>query len=262
MLDRPTSPSTMFILMVGGLVMGGCSGGSQKTQDTAPQCPDGGTYNSITGECTTGTVGGDTATDPSDTSADTDDESDTGRDTGTDRADTGGSDTSTTGDTIADTTASDTEVSDTSVADADTSTTSDTGPTAALTGTITRESGTEPEEDGKGNLYIAVMDREPISNQDSAKAVAYKLIKNTDFSSASASVDYTITGIPTRTDKYYLTAFLDDDGTASGQGPSEAGPDTGDLVALKSTVPPESYSKALTKPQEYTLDMALNFKMF
>ncbi len=180
-------------------------------------------------------------TDPTDIAVD-----DTGADV---TVDTGpGEDTT----VVEDTTVTDTTVTDTTVTE---DTTVVAG--ATLAGTITRSANPERGADGIGNVYVAVLDSNPLGfGGGTPTTVAVQLIENVDLSAAGASVDYRITGIPTRSEPYYISAFLDDDGNAGLDAP---GPDAGDLLNLESPLPPSIPTLAITEEIEYTFPIDLNF---
>lgn len=130
-----------------------------------------------------------------------------------------------------------------------------------LVGVVKRQASASPEEDGVGNLYIAMFDKDPISNRESAQLVGFQLIEDADLADASNEVAYRIEGITPRADEYYVTAFLDDDGTADTSNPEQAGPDGGDLVAVDSFFPPSSPKVTVDAATEVSFDVVLNFNM-
>lgn len=123
------------------------------------------------------------------------------------------------------------------------------GTTATLTGTLTRS--TDPRNGGIGNLYIAVLDGDPILG--SPNLVARQLIENVDVNPADFSITYEVKDIPVRSEKYYYTAFLDDNMNA-GMG-ADAGPDKGDLIELSGFSVP---TKVIDQPITYQVDITLN----
>lgn len=126
----------------------------------------------------------------------------------------------------------------------------------AIAGRVTRTA--MPAAGGRGHLYIAVFDRDPVTDRMGARAVARTRIENVDMSSPSASVSYRVEGIPPRAMPYYVTAFLDDNGTVDERDPERAGPDRGDLVALEGFSSPR-----VTVPDARTVmfDLVLNFNL-
>jgi hypothetical protein len=127
---------------------------------------------------------------------------------------------------------------------------------ATLTGKITRS--TAPKAGGKGGLYVAIFERNPITNQNDPGLVARTLIPDADMTAAGASYTYTLGPIPTRAEAYYITAFLDDNNTVNMNDPSKAGPDKGDLVSLDGFNFP---TVTVSQPGEETLDIVLNIAM-
>lgn len=127
---------------------------------------------------------------------------------------------------------------------------------ATLTGTITRSA--QPAAGGIGNLYIAVFTLDPVSNADTTVNVANARIENADMSADDAMVTYTMLGVPPRAEPYYVTAFLDDNGTVDTTDPANAGPDRGDLVAIDGFASPQV---SITSETTVTLDLDLNFNL-
>lgn len=121
---------------------------------------------------------------------------------------------------------------------------------ASLSGTIRRTA--TPKAGGKGPLYIAVFDGNPVVDSKNAVLVGQTLIAEADLAAMDAMVSYRIEGIPSSTKVRQVLAFLDDNRTAK---PPGTGPDAGDLVTLdgiggiKVTLPAE---------QEVTLNLVLN----
>jgi hypothetical protein len=103
--------------------------------------------------------------------------------------------------------------------------------TARLFGMVTRSA--EPTAGGDGDLYIAVFDKDPVLDMDTAQVVARNLVENADLSAGNASVAYEVLDIPPRAEAYYLVAFLDDNDSVNPENPDEAGPDGGDLLSLR-----------------------------
>lgn len=125
---------------------------------------------------------------------------------------------------------------------------------AALVGKVARKSGTKPSAGGKGSLYIAVFDGNPIIDSKGAKLVARTLIENVDMSADTASVDYRVEGIPPASTERQVVAFLDDNKTATESNPA---PDKGDLV----TIDIAGFSGIKVKvptPGDHTLNLQLN----
>lgn len=102
-----------------------------------------------------------------------------------------------------------------------------------------------------------------MSGLRAGEPVAFQLIEDADLAETSSEVPYELTGIPPRAEDDYVAAFLDDDGTSDDvSDPSEAGPDTGDLVAVGSTLPPSSPSVTIDTATEVNFTIELNFNMF
>lgn len=126
---------------------------------------------------------------------------------------------------------------------------------AVLTGAVSRTA--EPMADGVGGLYIAVFDRDPVSDPDNAMAVGMVVVEDVDMTDPSTTVDYTVMGIPPRTDPYFVTAFLDDNDNATMS--ADAGPDRGDLVAIEGVA--SSPRVTLDAADTFELDLVLNFNL-
>ncbi|TNE84958.1 MAG: hypothetical protein EP330_26495 [Deltaproteobacteria bacterium] len=126
-----------------------------------------------------------------------------------------------------------------------------TATTATLTGVIDRS--TEPASGGVGDLYVVVMDENPMTG--GGNAIGAVIVENVDFSGSGASVTYTISDIPPSSTELYVTAFLDDNGTASEEDP---GPDQGDLVAMEGISFP---TITLDAARTYELDLTLSLSM-
>jgi len=127
---------------------------------------------------------------------------------------------------------------------------------ATLTGTITRSAA--PAAGGRGSLYIAIFDVDPVMNRDSAMLIASARLEDVDMSGDGASVSYTVPGIPPRAEPYFVTAFLDDNMTVVATDPTMAGPDRGDLIAIMGFASP---SVAVTTATEVVFDLDLNFNL-
>ena len=84
-------------------------------------------------------------------------------------------------------------------------------------------------EDGVGNLYVAVFDKDPVWNSNSATAMGRQVIRDVDFNTDGPPPSYSISGVPPRSSAYYLLAFFDDNGTADETEPT---PDKGDLISF------------------------------
>jgi hypothetical protein len=113
---------------------------------------------------------------------------------------------------------------------------------------------------GRGNLYIAVFTEDPVTMGAGATPVANLRLDAVDMSADGASIPYTMPGIPPRAEPYFVTAFLDDNGTASTSDPSMAGPDRGDLVTIDAASfgsPRVTVASATT----VNFDIVLNFNL-
>lgn len=126
---------------------------------------------------------------------------------------------------------------------------------AKLVGKVTRVAATKPQHGGKGTIYLAVFDHDPVGDRMNAKVVGQALLPSTDFNPDTASIAYEIGGLTPRSAAYYVIAFLDDDGNASSTGPS---PSKGDLVSLDGISAPKV---VLASPGTVTLDLPLTMAM-
>lgn len=126
--------------------------------------------------------------------------------------------------------------------------------TASVAGKISRSA--QPSGDAKGSVYVALFDKDPIANKDTAKAVGNALISAADLSAAGTSVSYSIDGVPPRPEDYYAIAFLDDNGNVDQANPAAAGPDKGDLVSLNGVSAPK-IKLAEAGPHTQDLDLSL-----
>lgn len=146
---------------------------------------------------------------------------------------------------------------DTAVTSQDTGATVDTSDTAATTATLhgVIDRSTEPAAGGIGNLYVVVMDENPMTG--GGNAVGAVVIDNTDFTGADATYSYTITDIPPSTTELFVTAFLDDNSSADADNP---GPDQGDLVAMEGiSFPTVVMDQAATYEMDITLSLSMPF---
>jgi hypothetical protein len=128
---------------------------------------------------------------------------------------------------------------------------------ATLTGLVKRVATTQPSAGGKGNVYVAVFDNDPVVNRQNARSVGNALVADADMSSATASVRYTITNLPPRSQQYFVIAFLDDNKNAPANAPA---PDRGDLVSMDGfSAPKVTLSSATSVTLDLNLTMALPF---
>jgi len=126
---------------------------------------------------------------------------------------------------------------------------------ATLTGLVKRVATTQPNAGGKGNVYVAVFDSDPVVNRQNARSVGNALVADADMSSATASVRYTITNLPPRSQHYFVIAFLDDNKNAPAGAPA---PDRGDLVSMDGFSAPKV---TLSSSTSVTLDLNLTMAM-
>jgi hypothetical protein len=149
----------------------------------------------------------------------------------------------------------------TDTAGPDTVETDTVAPTGAvLTGVVSRSGDPASDGDGIGDLYIAVLDGNPLAGFGGGgatpNAVGVQLIENADLSLTSTQIEYRIEGIPPRAEAYFISAFLDDDDNAEpGAG---AQPDRGDLLNLESLLPPAIPSLVMDSATEFLYDIDLN----
>lgn len=131
------------------------------------------------------------------------------------------------------------------------------GSTATLTGMVKRVATTNPSAGGKGPIYVAVFDSDPVTNRQNARSVGNALINDADMTSATAAVPYTITNLPPRSQQYFVIAFLDDNKTATTANPA---PDRGDLVSMDGfSAPKVTLASATSVTLDLNLTMALPF---
>lgn len=126
----------------------------------------------------------------------------------------------------------------------------------SIEGFVTRSA--MPAAGGRGHLYVAVFSADPVTDREGAMNVGNTRIDDVDMSSPSARIPYAVLGIPPRSETYYVTAFLDDNGTVDASDPASAGPDRGDLVALDGF---GSVSVTVSDETPVTLDLDLNFNL-
>lgn len=126
---------------------------------------------------------------------------------------------------------------------------------AKLVGKVSRTAAAKPQHGGKGNVYLAVFDHDPVGDRTNAKVVGQAILPSVDFTADTASVAYEVDGLPPRSAAYYVIAFLDDDGNASSTGPS---PSKGDLVSLDGISAPKV---VLASAKSVTLDLPLTTAM-
>jgi hypothetical protein len=129
--------------------------------------------------------------------------------------------------------------------------------TASLMGEVTRS--IEPVHGGIGTLYLAVFELDPVENMDAGlMPLAQATVAEVDLHAEGSSVTYEITDIAPRAEPYFVTAFLDDNGTVNVADPETSGPDMGDLVSLDGFASP---AVVLDKAGTLAFDIDLNFAM-
>jgi hypothetical protein len=122
---------------------------------------------------------------------------------------------------------------------------------ATLTGTV--DAAAQPSAGGLGDLYVVVMDDNPING--GGNMVGGQIIENVNFATPAASYGYTISDIPPSSTTLYVTAFLDDNGNAN---PGAPQPDKGDLVAMQGISFP---TIVIDQANDYALDLTLSIAM-
>jgi len=125
----------------------------------------------------------------------------------------------------------------------------------SIEGNVTRSA--MPAAGGRGDLYVAVFASDPVTDR-MARNIANARIDDVDMSATPVSVPYTVVGIPTRAEPYFITAFLDDNNTVDPTDPSRAGPDRGDLVALEGF---SSIRVTVANDTPVSLNIDLNFNL-
>ncbi len=128
--------------------------------------------------------------------------------------------------------------------------------TATLHGRITRSAS--PSAGGVGHLYVAVFADNPMIAGDGAEVVGRTRTDDVDMRDGGAFFDYEVADITPRTEPYYVTGFLDDNGTVDESAPSSAGPDRGDLVSLDGIAIP---TVTMSAPVRVEFDIDLNIAM-
>ncbi len=126
--------------------------------------------------------------------------------------------------------------------------------TGTLSGSVSRTASPGSAGDARGPVYIALFDRDPISNMSSAVVVSRVRIENVDLSGGGATIAYSLTDIPPRATDYFIVAFLDDNANVDPMSTS-AGPDKGDLVSLDGFASPKV---KVTAPEVKTHNLVLN----
>ena len=136
---------------------------------------------------------------------------------------------------------------------------SDSGPaaeTGTIQGNVTRTA--RPRAGGIGALFIAVFDRDPVFDPDNVVVVGGDQINDADMNPSDVSIPYRIEAVPVRAETYFITAFLDDDGTVDTSDPDTLGPDRGDLISTMGLATPRV---GVTEPGVVTKDIVLNINL-
>lgn len=138
---------------------------------------------------------------------------------------------------------------------------------ATLKGVISRSAPPDNSVggDAKGDIYIGLFDQSPLMGfgmvNPNAMVVARVIVPNSDLSAQGATISYTLEGVPPRQEPYYIVAFLDDNSSVNAADPSSAAPDKGDLVALKSLIPPSFETVEIKTATEHTTNIDLSAAM-
>jgi hypothetical protein len=143
------------------------------------------------------------------------------------------------------------------VADASVLSNCDASACGSLVGFVQRTS-TAPTHGGKGNVYVAVFDGDPVTNAATAVMVARSLLPNEDLSAATAQVAYRVDGIPFSATPYQVIAFLDDADAVSASSPQPA---SGDLISLQISNGISGVPATISSAGDVTLDLPLNAVM-
>jgi hypothetical protein len=109
--------------------------------------------------------------------------------------------------------------------------------------------------DAMGDIYVALFDRDPVTQMSQAQVVARQRLAAVSLAGNGASIAYQLTDIAPRSADYYLVAFLDDNGNVDAAHPEQAGPDKGDLVSLDGLAAPKV---AVTSAGDHAHAITLN----
>ena len=131
----------------------------------------------------------------------------------------------------------------------------DSDPVARLLGTVTRSA--EIQEDGVGDLYVALFDANPVDLQATEPPLLVSQLRITalDLNEDEVSTGYVLEAIPPREEPYFVITFFDDNGTINEE---EPGPDKGDLVSLDGL---SAVEVILDSPGNFERDLVLNVVM-
>jgi hypothetical protein len=121
-----------------------------------------------------------------------------------------------------------------------------------------KRTSTQPKHGGKGTVYVAVFDGNPVTDASHATAVARAYFANQDLSTDGAQVPYRVDGVPVRATAFQVIAFLDD---ANAVTPSSPQPQSGDLITLQIAGGISGIPVTPSKPGDLTLDLSLNAAM-
>lgn len=100
-------------------------------------------------------------------------------------------------------------------------------PRTALFGQITRTA--RPKNGGKGDLFVAVFEGNPVIDAKNARLLGQQLIPSVDFTDDKTTIPYRIEAIQRAQREVQVLAFLDDNHTTTAMNPA---PDAGDPVTL------------------------------
>jgi hypothetical protein len=99
---------------------------------------------------------------------------------------------------------------------------------ATLVGNVFRQNA-KPTHGGKGTLYFALFDGNPITGAASATLITATTVANADLAADNAKVPYELGPFAVTTKELQLMVFLDDDNNVD---PAKPAPGKGDLVSL------------------------------
>ncbi|MGB0591171.1 MAG: hypothetical protein ACPGU1_15960 [Myxococcota bacterium] len=128
-------------------------------------------------------------------------------------------------------------------------------PLASLSGTVSRTASIQ--EDGQGDLYVALFDSNPVSMDPTVEPVLVgrAILFTQDLVAEDAVVDYLIEEVPPRSEPYFVITFFDDNGTTTDDDPS---PDKGDLVSLDGF---SAFEVVMDTAEHFEHDLVLNAVM-
>ena len=123
---------------------------------------------------------------------------------------------------------------------------------------VVQRTATKPTHGGKGSVYVAIFDGNPITSQATAKIVGRALLPGEDLTSDTAQVAYRVDGVPVRAAAYQVIAFLDDANAVTASNPAPA---SGDLVSLDLSAGFAGVAVTVAIPGDVTLNLPLNVAM-